>query len=275
MPLLQGGYTTKRWGEKTCHRINEEDKGCPEGMKWLSNENGEGYCIKDTPCPRMYYSRDGSAPCMRCPEGTTTFTTGAKYCSDEPDEPSTDDNTTDDYTDDAPYDDDETHNSENVEKCPYGTMWVEKDSEGLRPLCKLDYYSETGASPCEECLAVRLRLMSALHLASIRTPTIIANTERRVCSVIASFVELSVARTHGARTVLSLAYPVRLGTVPRHRRYRLRQCDIRWRPRENLPRRYEVRGEARRYGTSTRGCIPMRRELLQLNWRLSLQALCP
>ena len=146
------GYTTKRWGEKTCHRINEEDKGCPEGMKWLSNENGEGYCIKDTPCPRMYYSRDGSAPCMRCPEGTTTFTTGAKYCSDEPDEPSTDDNTTDDYTDDAPYDDDETHNSENVEKCPYGTMWVEKDSvKGCRPLCKLDYYSETGASPCEEC----------------------------------------------------------------------------------------------------------------------------
>ena len=94
------GYTTKRWGEKMCHPVNEADKGCPEGMKWFVDKDGDGYCIKDIVCPRMYYSVDGSTPCMRCPEGTTTYTAGAKYCSDKSDQqPSDDDSTTGDSSD--------------------------------------------------------------------------------------------------------------------------------------------------------------------------------
>ena len=147
------GYTTKSWGERECRRQNEMDKGCPEGMKWFADDNGDGFCIKDVVCPRTYYSADGSTPCKACPEGTTTYTVGAKYCSDKGNQHSDDDSSTDDATDDA-HDDDSAANQgdSGPTKCPFGTMWVEAGRvKGCRPLCKLGYYSQVGAAPCTAC----------------------------------------------------------------------------------------------------------------------------
>merc|ERR1719503_457008 len=63
--------------DKTDDKTDDETtKPCPKGQQ----RDKTGKCVSMRPCPPMYYSKTGYAPCQRCAKGTKTTKSGSTSC---------------------------------------------------------------------------------------------------------------------------------------------------------------------------------------------------